>query len=227
MQTPYTVRRLFAVSHFVLSAALVGVPVANAQQSAGTPWRHKDTGVREASYAAAQQDQNRVEIRGNNSAAPVVAAAIGGLVIGAFIAAAASHHAVEASCSPATTEAIPVACAAPVQTAPACAYEFYDMTERRSFGSLLECQREAEDENRPAVVRVIDLRSGECVWTLCWVDGAWSVVGVANASAVSNEDAPEWQSLGQSNGYGSAQGRGSRRFARHAYRARESFGYRH
>jgi len=137
-----------------------------------------------ASHASPLDDPRppgRVELRDRSSAAPVIAAAIGGLVLGAAIASSAAHRrSPEAHASLAyrqyqqPSDHVASCEAAALDRGPL--YRFFDTYTHQEYVSLNEGRLVTESEGRTAVVRVIETRTGECVWTLCWLDGAWATV---------------------------------------------------
>jgi hypothetical protein len=97
----------------------------------------------------------RVIIREHSSAAPAVAALIGGFILGTAVS--ASSH--------------PVIVHEPVYYAPPVAvYRYWDPYAHVWYESLDECRFH---RYHPALVQVIDVRSGRCVRSLRFHDGAW------------------------------------------------------
>ena len=96
----------------------------------------------------------RVYVREHSSAAPAFAALIGGFILGSAVA---NAHPV-------------VVREAPVYCAPVAEYRYWDPYERVWYDSLDEC---AFHPYHPAQVQVIDVRSGRCVRSLRFHDGAW------------------------------------------------------
>ena len=97
----------------------------------------------------------RVIVREHSSAAPAVAALIGGFILGSAVA----------NAHPVVVHAEPVYYAPPV-----AAYRYWDPYERVWYDSLDECHFH---RYHPAVVQVVDVRSGRCVRSLRFHDGGW------------------------------------------------------
>ena len=95
----------------------------------------------------------RVIVREHSSAAPAVAALIGGFILGSAIANAHPVVVHEAYCAP-----------------PVAVYRYYDPYQGVWYDSLDEC---SFHPYHPAVVQVVDVRSGRCVRSLRFHDGAW------------------------------------------------------
>ena len=95
----------------------------------------------------------RVIVREHSSAAPAVAALIGGFILGSAVA-----------------NAHPVVVHEAYYAPPAPAYRYWDPYHRVWYESLDECHFHGF---HPAVVQVIDVRSGYCVRSLRFHDGAW------------------------------------------------------
>jgi len=95
----------------------------------------------------------RVYVREHSSAAPAVAALIGGFILGSAVANAHPVFVHEAYCAP-----------------PVAVYRYYDPYHGVWYDSLDECHFHGY---RPAMVQVVDVRSGRCVRSLRFHDGAW------------------------------------------------------
>ena len=100
--------------------------------------------------------EQRVFVREHSSAAPVVAALIGGFILG---------NAVSANAHPVFVHEAPVYYAPPVAE-----YRYWDPYEGVWYDSLDECHFH---RYHPALVQVIDVRSGRYVRSLRFHDGAW------------------------------------------------------
>jgi len=98
----------------------------------------------------------RVIVREHSSAAPAVAALIGGFILGT---------AVSANAHPVFVHEAPAYCAPPVAV-----YRYWDPYEGVWYASLDECHFH---RYHPALVQVIDVRSGRYVRSLRFRDGAW------------------------------------------------------
>ena len=98
----------------------------------------------------------RVIVREHSSAAPVVAALIGGFILG---------NVVSANAQPVYVHEVPV-----YYSHPAEVYRYYDPYEGVWFDSLDECHFHGY---HPAIVQVIDVRSGRHIRSLRFHDGAW------------------------------------------------------
>lgn len=135
-----------------------------------------------------------------HSAAPLLIAALGGLVVGAVIANKSANDRMRAaqwqqasmtgpatqapSCAavPACETALPApACSVPAEESPD-RFGYYDLSSRRWFETIEDCRTEVEYAQRPTFVRVIDRSTGGSIGTICWVDGEWSVVGNGDVS---------------------------------------------
>jgi len=99
----------------------------------------------------------RVIVREHSSAAPAVAALIGGFILGSAVA--SSHPIVvhEAYCAP-----------------PVAVYRYWDPYEGVWYDSLDECHFH---RYHPAVVQVVDVRSGRTIRSLRFHDGGWHRIG--------------------------------------------------
>jgi hypothetical protein len=98
----------------------------------------------------------RVIVREHSSAAPAMAALIGGFILGS---------AITANAHPVVVHEVPVYC-----DRPAAVYRYYDPYNEVWFDSLDECRFHPY---HPVVVQVIDVRSGRCVRSLRFHDGGW------------------------------------------------------
>lgn len=92
-----------------------------------------------------------------SSAAPLVAGLVGGFLLGT---------------------AVSNAQAAPVvvhehRYVDAPRYRYFDPYCDRWFSELSDCREHGWDDRHPVVVKVYDVRGGDCVRTLRWDDGAW------------------------------------------------------
>ncbi len=136
----------------------------------------------------------------DHSAAPLLIAALGGLVVGAVIANKSANDRMRAaqwqqsSMTGPATQAPSCAAVTACETAPpapACSvpaeeassrFGYYDLSSRRWFETIDDCRTEVEYAQRPTFVRVIDRSTGENIGTICWVDSEWSVVGNGDVS---------------------------------------------
>ena len=98
----------------------------------------------------------RIVVREHSSAAPAVAALIGGFILGT---------AVSGNAHPVFVHEAPVYCSAPVAV-----YRYWDPYEGVWYDSLDECHFH---RYHPAIVQVIDVRSGRYVRSLRFHDGGW------------------------------------------------------
>jgi hypothetical protein len=98
----------------------------------------------------------RVVVREHSSAAPAVAALIGGFILGS---------AMTANVHPMVVHEVPV-----YYSHPAAVYRYYDPYDGEWFDSLDECHFRGF---HPAIVQVVDVRTGRHIRSLRFHDGAW------------------------------------------------------
>jgi len=98
----------------------------------------------------------RVIVHEHSSAAPAVAALIGGFILGS---------AITANAHPVIVHEVPV-----YQPAPVAVYRYYDPYNEVWYDSLDECRFHPY---HPVVVQVIDVNNGRYVRSLRFHDGAW------------------------------------------------------
>ena len=115
---------------------------------------YADHGRRFKGVYPAYPVQQRVIVREHSSAAPAVAALIGGFILGSAVA----------NAHPVVVHAEPVYCA------PVAEYRYWDPYDRVWYASLDECHFH---RYHPAYVQVIDVRTGRYVRSLRFHDGAW------------------------------------------------------
>jgi hypothetical protein len=151
------------VSRAMVIVVAVGLAAASlASPAAATHWvRYKGWGpprmVRTVSVAPAP-----VYWSGHSYGAPTFASFVGGIIVGTALAQAVQPH-------PVVVAAPPVC---PVPPPPPCEY-YYDPWCHERFYSLEAYDEHLRFERHPAMVRVIDERSGRCIGERVWSDGRW------------------------------------------------------
>ncbi len=145
-----TLQRTLAVTLIASTCLLALAPLAEAGHG---PKRYKHR-------ARWDRHTTRVVVR-ESSAAPLVAGLIGGFLLGT---------------------AVSDAHAAPVvvherRVVDAPRYRYFDPYCDRWFSELSSCREHCWNDRHPAVVKVYDVRRGDCVRTMRWYDGAWYDTG--------------------------------------------------
>ena len=143
------IRRQFSLS--VVAGFTVIALLAPAAQADSGPWFRWQQGA----HAPRVVQTTRVVYGHSESAAPVIAGFIGGLVIGSQIG---SHVAYVSSCPP---------------PPPPCEYEYYDPYADAYYPSLDDCYAHMRYVSYAPFVQVIDVRTGGCVDSYRWYEGGW------------------------------------------------------
>lgn len=156
-------QRWIAAGLLITAATLAIAPAA----SAGETWRHFKE--RTSWGGGPYRGGDRVWVHQSSGAGPAIAGLIGGFILGSAVAHSQPVVVHERLYSDPVCEA-PVVVHERVYTP---SVRYYDPYCDEYFDSLSEYRFHARDYRHPSLVRVIDVRSGDCLETLRWSDGQW------------------------------------------------------
>lgn len=151
MKLPIRMNRGVAIALLATSCLLAIAPAVEAGGNHGSK-RYK----REARWRWDRHDHghHRVIVR-DSGAGPVLAGLIGGIIVGTAVARSAPVVVHER------------------EYVRAPRYRYWDPYCGEWYASLGDCREHCREHRHPRIVKVYDVRGGDCVRTLRWSDGAW------------------------------------------------------